>query len=119
MIAMTKRDAVMRTPDRSYDLQLSLAVSSISSALSFRHARVANVRFGSILLKNSEFSRQENFGRSALQQRHQAGTPLGAVQRLQVELHFVGAGPPASRRHRRLKRLRFFAVGGTESFSTQ
>jgi tetratricopeptide (TPR) repeat protein len=41
MIAMTKRDPVMRTPDRSYDFQLSLAVSRISSALSFRHAKGA------------------------------------------------------------------------------
>lgn len=72
-----------------------------------------------ILLKNSELGRQENFGRSALQRRDQAGSPLGAAQRHQVELHFVDAGPPARPRHRRLKRFRFFAVGGPESFSTE
>ena len=59
-----------------------------AAATSFWYIRVRSagscqqVRFGSILLKNSEFGRQENFGRSALQRKHQARTPLGPVQRL-------------------------------------
>jgi hypothetical protein len=80
---------------------------------------LVNVGNRPILLKNPEVDCQANPRGSKFRKEYEGGMPSRALQRLQVELGVLGAGPPAGSYEPRLKRLRFLAAAQTESFSTE